>query len=301
MQFLIVIGAPKSGTTSLGYWLGQHPSISRCRKKEPRFFTDFAEIAWQGPGGQGFRASLIREESEYLAAFDWGDGPVWGLDASTDYLWCPAAAERLRAWADRFPTKLVCILRDPVDRIVSEYQHTVRAHMETVSLQESLALEEERAAAHWHPLFYHRRRSLYSVALNRYHALFGEDLLVLDHAELGDPDVCVGRVLDFLGLPSHEIDTRERKNVSFVYRSPAADRWMRNPKVRAAARRLFPKPFRSRIRETANTALRTRYRPTADDLQAISALLEDEIAACRRDPLVPTGTWRGAEPLRAGA
>jgi hypothetical protein len=39
---LFIVGAPKCGTTSLHYWLSQHPEIFMSEPKEPKFFcTDF--------------------------------------------------------------------------------------------------------------------------------------------------------------------------------------------------------------------------------------------------------------------
>ena len=51
---LIIIGAPKGGTTSLANWLDSHPKIQLGQEKEPRFFTDYARRKWVGPNSRTF-------------------------------------------------------------------------------------------------------------------------------------------------------------------------------------------------------------------------------------------------------
>jgi hypothetical protein len=95
-SFLLIIGAPKSATTTLARWLARHPDMVAAEYKEPRFFMDFAKYEWSGPGIGLFSKSMMRDEATYLQSYNSKPAASWAIDASTDYLWCEASPEKLR-------------------------------------------------------------------------------------------------------------------------------------------------------------------------------------------------------------
>lgn len=287
-KFAIIIGAPKAGTTSLAEALARHPDVSLCRSKEPRFFTDFAARAWRGPGTEGFVKTMIGGEGDYLAAFD--PGAEWCVDASTDYLWCDAAPDRIADWSRRFEVRIVCLLRDPLARAVSEYQHTLRDRMQTEPLHRSLALEDDRHARGMHPLFYHRRRSTYLRQVERYKALFGERMLVLDFHDPAGPQRLYEATAGFLGLTADGAVRIGHENASFAYRGRLG-RLVTDKRVADVARLLVPKRFRQGIRARVEAQARTRYVPGAADRAALLESLGEELRACAASDLIPTRHW----------
>ncbi|HET7568427.1 MAG TPA: sulfotransferase [Gaiellaceae bacterium] len=103
---LLVIGAMKAGTTSLHRYLDLHPEIAMSPVKEPRFFSDDANWA---------RGVEWYEEQFPDAA------PVRG-EATPDYTKAPeidGVPERIHAVVP--DAKLVYLVRDPIERIVSQY------------------------------------------------------------------------------------------------------------------------------------------------------------------------------------
>lgn len=103
---LIVIGAMKAGTTSLHYYLSLHPEIYMSEDKEPSFFT--IEKNWH------------RGVSWYSSLFP-TDRAVRG-EASPDYTKFPAiggAPKRIHAVVP--DTRLIYLVREPIERIVSHY------------------------------------------------------------------------------------------------------------------------------------------------------------------------------------
>lgn len=296
-RFLIVAGAPKSGTTSVARWLAARPDcVIGARHKEPCFHTDFAERHWEGPAAQAMLRIRERDEVDYLALYDREPRALWAIDASTDYLWCEASPARIAAWAARFQVKVLIILRDPVDRIVSEYAHTLRDELESVGLRRSLELEPERKALGWHPLFYHVTRSRYAGPVAHYRALFGDDLMVARYEDLADREGFLRRLETFLGLPPHDPEVPAQHNASFHYRLPALARAMRRGPLLEAARRVVPKRLRPVVRDGLEGALRTRFAPTEADLEDIRERLAEETLACVRDPDIDTSGWRNALP-----
>lgn len=295
-NYLFLIGAPKCGTTSLAATLSRHPQIDMPLHKETLLFTDFAERTWTGPGVARFQALTSDFDAELAGMYPDTDAP-WRIEASTDNLSCPVSARRIAEFAKRDDVgeiRVVAILRDPVLRAVSEYQHTVRDGLETKSLRKSLLLEQDRLAQGMNPLFGHVFRSRYASQLARYFDLFGDDLLILDYHRLNQGRAVVYQVTEAMGLAPVEIEEVPARNRSFVYRSPVLARLQANETVLQVLRMLVPKGLRSGIRSLVARLNRTRYRPGKSDLDMLRSALQDDIAACVADPRIPTRNWTAA-------
>jgi len=105
----MLIGAQKSGTSSLAYQLIQHPQISFCKHKEPDYFSK--SIDWQA------------DLNKYHELFSCSPGKIYG-EASTTYSWIleyPETADRLYKYNPNL--KLLYIMRQPVERAISHYTH----------------------------------------------------------------------------------------------------------------------------------------------------------------------------------
>jgi hypothetical protein len=119
---LIVIGAGKSGTTSLHYYLDQHPEIYMSRIKEPFLF--------QRPNW--------RERLEWYETLFPKPAPVRG-EASTSYSSYPVRKDVPRRIHEVIPeAKLIYIVRDPIDRIVAQYSQHRAGGKETRSLDDAV-------------------------------------------------------------------------------------------------------------------------------------------------------------------
>lgn len=121
---LIIIGAFKSGTTSLHYYLGLHPDISMSKEKELRFFVE----------GMNWEKGIEWYESQFT-----GPAAIHG-EASpsyTDYPFHGGVPARMHAVVPE--AKLIYILRDPVERIISDYVQEVADGREERTLTEALA------------------------------------------------------------------------------------------------------------------------------------------------------------------
>jgi hypothetical protein len=105
----MIIGAQKCGTTSLAEQLAQHQEVCFCRIKEPGYFHQTA--AWQ------------TNLAEYHRLYEPVNGQLCG-EASTFYTFLPewrGTHERLHAYNPAL--KLIYIMRQPVERIISNYAH----------------------------------------------------------------------------------------------------------------------------------------------------------------------------------
>lgn len=129
----LIIGAQKSGTSSLFHYLGQHPALRPAFRKEVHYFD----------GGLKNGESWYR--SHFCLDSPGGHQAVKAFEASPLYLFHPLAARRIH---DRIPgMKLVVVLRNPVERAISQYFHSRRHGRESLPLMEALQQEDERLAA----------------------------------------------------------------------------------------------------------------------------------------------------------
>ena len=167
-----LVGASRSGTTSLYYYLRQHPDIhmpTTLAGKEPSFFCDLTP-PW---------AEAYRTYDRYLTLFAKGGRCAAVGDASTSYLVAPESAGRIR---ERYPdARIVVILRDPVQRAYSLYRFLCYWGLETATtFEKALARESERIgneafqreAQLLYYCFLYYNSGLFSAQLERYFSLF---------------------------------------------------------------------------------------------------------------------------------
>lgn len=115
---LFIIGAAKSGTTSLHHYLSEHPDVFMSDPKEPGFFAR---------GFEGFP----KDEGWYRSLFEEGATCRYRGESSTHYTKLPTysgAAEGIAAYCDR--PRLIYLMRDPIDRAISHYWHGARQNAE---------------------------------------------------------------------------------------------------------------------------------------------------------------------------
>jgi hypothetical protein len=294
-DYLILIGAPKCGTTSLSAWLGGLPGVCLTRVNEPRYFTDHATRAWNGPGGARFGRSVVADPVAFEDLFADKEAGL-RVEASTDNLSCPATLDRLKAHARRDDVgrvRLVALLRDPVDRIVSEYEHTLQLGFQRGSLMRSLKAETARTAQGWHPLFRHLERSRYHSQLAPFRQAFGEDLMILDYHRIQEP-ATLRKVASFAGidLPEGAALTLPHRNKRRVLARPWLARQLRTDTPFKAALDKVPGRFRPHLLAWLSGPERPRYEASASEIAFIQDALADEIAACLADPGMPTDNWK---------
>jgi hypothetical protein len=202
---LIIIGAMKCGTTSLHFQLRRHPQIAMSRSKELNFFVE--ERNWK------------RGVEWYAARFRDGT-PIRG-ESSPSYSWAarfPGVPIRMHAVVP--DARLVYMVRDPIERLISHWVHTVADGTERRPLAEVSAddLYIDRSS-------YWRQISLY---LDHYPS---SRILIVAMEDLSrDPASTLRTVLEFLDvdpdvrLPDlrlHRTESKHRRTPTgeWLYRS----------------------------------------------------------------------------------
>ena len=216
-----IVGAARSGTTSLDRYLAQHPEIYITPKKETHFFADGDfPTCFKGPGDERLNRRLIRDEEQYAELFAGVTGEKAIGESSVFYLCYPASAERI---AQTVPeAKIIVLLREPVARTYSSYIFLLRDGRETLGLEEGLHREEERKEQGFEPMWWYKELSLYYRQVKHYMDVFGEERVkVLLYEELhANPEQVLRDAFAFLEVREDVgIDTSVRYNLSGVPKS----------------------------------------------------------------------------------
>src|SRR5215218_8059408 len=164
MPNFLIIGAMKSGTTALYYYLEQHPEIYMSPVKEPNFFSSQE---------QENAADAVTNIGTYQHLFRGGSGKKALGEASHSYLYEPRAAAEIKRYVPE--AKLIAILRNPIDRAYSHFLHMVRTGMEPLD-DFAQALREEEVRIHKERTFQdYIGRGLYYQQLKRYFGTFPQE------------------------------------------------------------------------------------------------------------------------------
>lgn len=242
----LLIGVGKAGTTSVYYYLTQHPDIYMSPIKEPRFFVYDKSLApWLAdPEVAAYFPCRTIEQYEALFAGT-GHEKVVG-EASIQYYASPAAAERIARTLDS--PKMVAILRNPIDRAYSSYTMEALAGREHRSF-EQVVKDEINGVNAEHPMgrFHHLDRGLYHHHLTtfRQHMPRG-DLKILLYDDLQQDSLRVMReIFKFLGVDEDFVpDTSIRYNPSGVPKHKLLHKLTDKNPVTQAAKRYMPKRIR---------------------------------------------------------
>jgi len=246
----LVIGAAKSGTTSLRGYLAQHPDIYMTWRGEPSFFVHEGErVDFCGPGDDEW--TFITSIDEYRALFqDAGDERAVG-EISPRYLYFERASERIQHYAPAM--RLLAILRHPVDRAYSHFLMNKARNCEPAAdLRAAINTEVERAARGWGWDWRYVGAGRYHEQLQRYYARFDPaQIHVMLHDDYrADPRQFFASLFSFLGVdPSFEPDTSRRYREASLPRSQALRAVVeRQHPLKAAVGAALPASWRARVK-----------------------------------------------------
>lgn len=216
----LVIGAQKSGTTSFFRYLSQHPEIIQPVVKETHYFTKYKHrsVAWYsahfaGPSAEGCGISSM----------------VAG-EATPYYLFHPDVPSLVHALLPE--VQLIVLLRNPIDRAYSHYQHERRRGREHLSFSQAIDAELgagprpgsvlRRPVVNEHQSYSYLSRGYYAEQLSRWFSVFpSERFLILGYEEFfSDPSPFLAGVEQFLGLGKHRYSLASKHNVGSYVELP---------------------------------------------------------------------------------
>lgn len=232
----LVIGAQKSGTTSLFKYIQHHPSLYLPPQKEVEFFVN---------------------DAVYSKGVDWYldvhfsdvDERKLRGEVCPAYMGYSSAPARIHA---EFPEmKLIAILRNPIDRAYSHYRMAVRRGTETRPFHEVIEAQKndgivapETKSTGQNDSPFMLSFSLYGKTLDRYLEYFERvQILILFQEDLdSNPRESVARLFSFLGVDdSYEPDNLGRGyHVGGIKRFPRLGKWiMQQEMLKSAGKKVL--------------------------------------------------------------
>jgi Sulfotransferase family len=250
----LIIGAMKSGTTSLYHYLAQHPQIYMSSVKEPKFFA-LEGTTWDAePLGSGGLAKIkgIRDWNTYQELFSGVSGETAIGEASPLYIYAPLAAEKIRQTLP--DVKIIAILRHPVDRAYSHFLHWVQRELEPLGADFLKVWNEEdaRVALDWSPNYHYKHRGFYYNQLKRYYDRFEKDRIrvyLLEDLQR-DPIALTRDLFDYLEVdPSFVPQTDRKYNVSKIPKNSQLKQLLDRPNLlKKVLKPFIPPAWRDRLK-----------------------------------------------------
>jgi len=186
----IIIGASKSGTTSLFEFLSRHPNVKNSRMKEPRFFNRYYNF-----GVRYYKSYFPLSSSNMISG-----------EATTSYFYHSSAPKRIKQLLPA--VKLILLLREPVSRA---YSHFIMNKKDDPSASFIKALKGESKG---NVAYHYIESSSYAKQLARWLEHFDADrILILKSEELFlEQEKFQHILLSFLELKQIELGPFKRLN-----------------------------------------------------------------------------------------
>ena len=252
MPNFLIIGAARTGTTSLYEYMRQHPDIWFSPVKEPMFFAlEGARPDFRGPGDdREINRKSVTDLAAYQALFAGASSKKAVGEASANYLYSERAAERIRHYIPE--ARMIAVLRNPVERAYPSFLYMIRDQREPLrDFAQALEQEDKRIAEHREHIWHYAHMGFYGKQLQRYYALFGKNRIrvYLNEEMKKDAPGLLKDVFGFLEvddtfLPDTSVTYNEggvpkRKLLNAVLTRPSIVKRLLRPFVPASAMKVY--------------------------------------------------------------
>tara|TARA_Y100001934_G_scaffold154029_1_gene184623 strand:+ start:864 stop:1739 length:876 start_codon:yes stop_codon:yes gene_type:complete len=265
----LIVGEIKAGTSSVYEYCAAHPQIFMSPVKETRFFSH--------EKGHFGRHGRITTLEEYADLFDGVTDETAIGEASPQYIHSLNAAQRIRQLLP--DVKLIASIRNPVDRIYSEYVMSVRAREEEREFIEMF--REDSKSGAW------AIESSFPYAnLKRYYDLFDASqikVVLFDNLK-AQPETVVAEIFEFLGVDSAFIpDTTQIYNKGGIPKNQALHSslvWLRRStagRARSIAKTVLPKSLFTSARKRYEENLQKAPSLTQEQRQEVTDFYRDDL------------------------
>ena len=216
----LIVGAAKSGTSSLYNYLIKHPCVIPALRKEVHYFgRNFdKKILWY----KSFFPTII---FKYINGFIYKREVLTG-EASTYYMFHPHAPKRIFSIIPN--VKIIILLRNPVNRAFSHYQNLLRRgiiklpfvevikkELDNSHLEKNKMLRDENYNSEFFRIYSNLARGVYIQQIRNLRKYFHEKQILIIKSEnfFDNPDKILRKVYKFLKLPYFKIKEFKKYNV----------------------------------------------------------------------------------------
>jgi len=268
---LFLVGAAKAGTTTLYNYLYNIPEIFVSRKKEPNYFC--VNII-----PDNYFVKPIRDKTVYFKLFEKATDEKFIAEGSVAYLSDPEAPKLIYEVSPN--SKIIISLRDPVERVFSEYLMFVRLGHFKLSFHEQLQLELAHKVDKSRPnlgLFH----GFYFEHVRRYLDTFGQDqvkIIIFEEFVKNIKNV-LEDILKFLGISSSINNFKEKSyNPYSVTRGPIAKQILRSTTLSKIANKVMSTEEKSLLIEKFLTKKQPKPKITENDREILINYYRNDVS-----------------------
>lgn len=261
-----IVGAAKSGTTSLYEYLRQHPEVYMAPIKETHHFsTDLNPDAFrpnyarslnkdisrwlQGDMKEGIFHAFVRDWNQYMQLFRLVTDQKAIGEVTNSYLYSSEAAANIRR---RFPhARIIMMLRNPAERAFSHYLMDLRIGYETADFMTALKKDMARNPKGWGISNMYIEIGQYAQQVKRYLDTFPAEQLriYLFDDFVQNPEEIMRDLFRFLGVRDDvHIDFSRRYNPSFIPKNRFITLLNAQKRFRDWVKSMLPRSLRSRAK-----------------------------------------------------
>jgi len=226
-----IVGAPRAGTTSLYQYLKETSGVYMSPTKEPNYFSSINASSLSSPP--------IKDEKKYLKLFSKVKDEKAIGEASPNYLRDPKSPELIHNAVPN--SKIIIILRDPVERAYSSYLLRLSSG-KTYSFSQAIKQAIESDDDYKTRII---NGGIYFESIQRFQKIFGiENVKIFIFEEfIQDETATIKKILSFLGIDSeppesieltHNLLTKPRGRISLAL--------LTNKTIRKFGRKVLPSP-----------------------------------------------------------
>ena len=265
----LIVGAAKSGTSSLHNYLNQHPEVfmpsynkEGMKVKEPRFLIkDLVQHRLHNG---------VWNWEEYKSLFNEVKNEISIGESTVLYLYYyEHAIDNIKKYLGE-NVKIIIMLRNPTDRAYSAFQHVSRGLKEQNSFEEALKIEKGRMdkESSLTPMVMYKEMGLYHDMVRAYKENFKNVHIIFYEDFRDDTEGEIKKIFKFLELSlSVNIDFVSRHNVG-------GKRWknekmkhvfMKNSPLKSALKKAIPKSLRKGVRDKLISASTDKVAPMKEN------------------------------------
>lgn len=252
---LFIVGHPRTGTSALHDFLGQHPDIYMSVPKEPVYFARDLQRD-SDRFHQKEKYFPFRTEEAYLHLFRHCSGEKVVGESTAVYLYSKEAAGEISYFNP--DAKIIMIFREPISWIISFHSKACQILGEDErDLERALLLEEARKQGKAlsrrvmaPSILYYTEFIRFREQIERYRAFFEDAAIkIILHDDFrADNKKVFSEILEFIGADPDFVPDFKTVNVSRAKsRFPGLQRIIQSPAITKRAARLMPRPLYHRM------------------------------------------------------
>ena len=266
-----IVGAPKSGTTNISYYLMQHPQVFMPENLEPYYFARL-DIP------QNYEREIISNEKKYLNLFKNTKNCRAIGESSPVYLYCPHSALEIK---NRFPnSKIIISLRNPIEIAYSEYfSLKFMGFDKNRSFNELLDSSKEQLDQNEFHIDNLLEAGFYSKHIKRFQKIFSKNQIkiIIFEEYIKNTIPTINSILSFLDIDKSIAFKTAPKGAYKVPRNFASQKLMNNSTFRKTAKFIIPTVARQKIGERFLVKESSRPVLKQNERQRLKEIYQDDV------------------------